>query len=712
MILRRLRMINWRSFADVEVRFPDPEHNGAAKSTVLMMGENEVGKTSLLEAVALGLYGDKGLQLVPRSEQPRSAGQVGSGGKAIKQKDLKAQYAERMKDILRRHGDGDDRDLILTSGNCAVEMEFHDPALNGAWAIRREWLFDNGVYSPSDQHRHITITHTNQDGDVNQLHEPPTEPSRSEWLQSQINERVLPPAQAHYFLFDGEHLTEYANQDMRRQIEDGISELLGLRTLSALQSTLEALRDQAAKKYDLPTSEQMAEAEGKADEAEQADAGDRDEIRRLSEEMKEINAEISEQSTGEARLDAEKALQAAQQRHDEAGREVESRKADLKDMMRYRLPMGLVHGNVRSQAEALLIGDAKLLQWQQDSQRNDAQTKRFEQSVDEVLSVVGRNDNQNGFAKVVALESWRLMKSPKPEGVPSSLAFQCEPEVRSEAIRMLQDCNAVQKDGVLACGEALRAAKRQWQSSRQELHDADIALRKLSQDGADKEDVGKLVERYAQLKKAKDRIADDMAKRAEEMEQWRIVLKKGDGCDEKREELRLYEGCAAVFRDVSRQAVEGQKDALGDSLTQAWKSMAHYADRISEMRITDHYNVERRSSTGRVIETPMSEGARQVFTQALFYAVAEVCKSDFPFIIDTPVARLDKKQREGVLDALTRRPRGQVILLPTDAEMLDEDKSKIKGRMQAEFKLKVDNTEGGRISTRIVPVPLQDGDAP
>ena len=65
----------------------------------------------------------------------------------------------------------------------------------------------------------------------------------------------------------------------------------------------------------------------------------------------------------------------------------------------------------------------------------------------------------------------------------------------------------------------------------------------------------------------------------------------------------------------------------------------------------------------------LSAGEKQVFTQALFAAVAAVSQRVFPLVIDTPLGRLDEEHRIGVLRFLAERP-SQVILISTDTEVV------------------------------------------
>lgn len=97
-------------------------------------------------------------------------------------------------------------------------------------------------------------------------------------------------------------------------------------------------------------------------------------------------------------------------------------------------------------------------------------------------------------------------------------------------------------------------------------------------------------------------------------------------------------------------------------------------------------------------EIEKSAGASQVFTQALIWAITHVSGQDFPFVVDTPLARLSRNQRLGVLTTFTDRP-GQVILLSTDEEVVDDKLEAIRDRVAAAFQLRVRNDDGVTVTT-------------
>lgn len=93
-----------------------------------------------------------------------------------------------------------------------------------------------------------------------------------------------------------------------------------------------------------------------------------------------------------------------------------------------------------------------------------------------------------------------------------------------------------------------------------------------------------------------------------------------------------------------------------------------------------------------------SAGASQVFTQALITAITRVSGRNFPFVVDTPLARLSRDQRIGMLKTFTDRP-GQVILLSTDQEVVDDKLDAIRDRIAGSYELQVTQDRGVAVTT-------------
>ena len=73
------------------------------------------------------------------------------------------------------------------------------------------------------------------------------------------------------------------------------------------------------------------------------------------------------------------------------------------------------------------------------------------------------------------------------------------------------------------------------------------------------------------------------------------------------------------------------------------------------------------------VEQHFSAGEQQIFVMSLYQSLTEIRTSKLPFVIDTPLARIDSEHRRNILDHFFSRLPGQVIILSTDEEINNEE---------------------------------------
>ena len=115
--------------------------------------------------------------------------------------------------------------------------------------------------------------------------------------------------------------------------------------------------------------------------------------------------------------------------------------------------------------------------------------------------------------------------------------------------------------------------------------------------------------------------------------------------------------------------------------------------------------IEKKDSASAKIELPvevkkqLSAGEKQIFIMALYQALSKLNKIDVPYIVDTPFARIDREHRSKILTQFFKRLNGQVIILSTDEEIVDEYQNAIADVTSNTFLLQ--HTENG--NTEVLP---------
>lgn len=88
-----------------------------------------------------------------------------------------------------------------------------------------------------------------------------------------------------------------------------------------------------------------------------------------------------------------------------------------------------------------------------------------------------------------------------------------------------------------------------------------------------------------------------------------------------------------------------------------------------------------------------SEGEKQLIALAMIWALTKVSGSNFPFVIDTPLARLDSIHRSNLVNHYFTKLSDQVIILSTDTEITSDFYQELKPFIEQEYILEFNPDE-------------------
>jgi DNA sulfur modification protein DndD len=198
--------------------FPAP---GSGRNIILIGAPNGYGKTSLFEAIVLGIFGRDGLPLIARS--------LLAGGDKER---LATSYSDFLERALHRGA------LAGGRTSCSVKLVFVDEN-DEPLEIQRIWHFnDSGTYRPQDEEVLIFEGITRKATGPGSLQGN----DKADWFREYIAENLLPFTLAHFFLFDGEQVSALAEREMSAQVRQGIEGMLGIPVLKQLAKTSAPMR--------------------------------------------------------------------------------------------------------------------------------------------------------------------------------------------------------------------------------------------------------------------------------------------------------------------------------------------------------------------------------------------------------------------------------------------------------------------------------------
>jgi len=572
---------------------------------------------------------------------------------------------------------------------CSVKLVFTD---ENDWPleIERIWHFsDSGAYRPQDEEIHIYEGPTRKPGG------PPRglqSNDRADWFRDYISENFLPFTLAHFFMFDGERVSELAEREMSAQVRAGIEGLLGIPVLRLLAEHLRVyagarlrespnVSDKTIEKLELERDTLNVEHEKKTArlaEIEPIHAALEKERDRLFRELSSFGAES--RASHEAQV----------KQIEKYERAVKDGKERLEDSMTKDLALALSGHDLRKSVKATLSSEGVRERWESGKNQGDSNLERFLASVDTGMRAKIAPPLSDGQRKGVldsARSAWENLWDPPPDNCAEEyLHPYLNARERQKAIDRLDELD---KLGAPQIVELLKDIAAHEESHERLLEEAtrteavaphvDEKRERLTQvsgeiQGYDRE-IGGLKRETVALK---SRIDQKNAERAKLYDQLYLATPSA------RRAARANK-VAQMVDDIVAKAVPSQIEAIAVAMTEAHRAMAHKKDLVERIAIDENCDVKLLNADGMDLRGyDLSAGEKQIFTQALISAVSSVSGRGFPMVVDTPLGRLDIEHRKGVLNHLVQR-KHQVILLSTDTEVVGEYLREIAPHVQKKY---------------------------
>ena len=90
----------------------------------------------------------------------------------------------------------------------------------------------------------------------------------------------------------------------------------------------------------------------------------------------------------------------------------------------------------------------------------------------------------------------------------------------------------------------------------------------------------------------------------------------------------------------------------------------------------------------------LSKGELQMFATAVVWGLAKTSGRPLPFMIDTPLARLDEEHRESLVEKFYPYASHQLIIFSTNSEINGEFYPKLEPFVERSFVIKYDSDKG------------------
>jgi DNA sulfur modification protein DndD len=676
MHLRSITLRDWKAYEQARFDFPAPTAN---RNIVLIGGQNGFGKTTLFEALVLGLFGRDGLKLVQRAT-------------AAEDDDKKVQsYRDFIQRALHRSAPRFGRT------SCRISLVFEDEGGEPV-EIDRTWHFtESGALRAGNNAETLKIFV----GKGRRVAVPPRSESDPDgWYRDWIARRFLPAHLAGFFLFDGEAASAYAERDMGVQVREGIEGLLGLTWLRRLAESLRAYavnrRNQVPRGV---TSEAIDELETQISQIET-------ELKNAEERLRAIEAELADADSQRTALTNELAgygtgtrakLEDLIKQKADQEKQYAVAQDELFRIAEMDLPLALAGEPLRKKLELRLDQEQRREQWLAAASETKARAEGVLKAIEQDLAQVSPAlvDQQADAVRAAIMHALEHLWHPPPENAAEAFRHaHLSGRLREEVRGRLSRAAVVSSETIANLLSTMAGAAAALRDLTAGIDASQVTAPQLDEK---KDRIKSLNSQIDGLRTEEGEKRNLIASRTGEVRQKRADLARTTSqMDQSARPARLAaraEKVAEMLEVLCSEALPLQTAAIAEAMTKAIRAMAHKKDLFNRVEIPAGSEVQLLGPDGRNLrEMDLSAGEKQIFTQALFAAVTSVSERIFPLVVDTPLGRLDEEHRLGVLRHLAQR-KSQVFLISTNTEVVGPYLEAIRSRVAKAYKIE-NKTEG------------------
>jgi DNA sulfur modification protein DndD len=665
MHLRSIKLRDWKAFQEAHFEFPAPTKK---KNVILIGAMNGYGKTSLLEAVVLGLFGRDGLNVLAR---------------AVMADDESDRLAHSYDDFLGRALHAKAPEQGRTSASVEITLEDDDDTLT----IQRIWHFSgSGKHKREDEEVRIWR------GVDRELVRRPRMEDQDDFIRNFVAQHFLPVHLSQFFLFDGEQVQRLARRDMSSQVRLGIEGILGVPILRELERDLANYAQN--RRNGVPK------------------VGD-ETIERLRAEVQEIEARVSAADGEQAALTPQ--LEPLKQRRDHLVRDLGSlhggNYANLKELhetqgklererdrvrerlgalLREEFALAISGKALRASLAARVVAEDERAKWEAGKHQSDSGLTKLMSA----MSTSPPVDPPLIPQQIEGVRQWvrRAWESawhpPPPECADGYRHMYLGSTERALVLEKLRRVDGVALGGLRNLLEQLDDLENELRKVQSRIAQQQGVDEKFKEINAELErlnvQVSELEARNRELSRALD---GDRALMSAAKQKLASVLDGHQRAQPALARAALADRVADMLEEVIKESYPMHIAQVAKEMTSVFKSLAHKS-LLSEVQIDPDCNVRLLGDGKRDMrDMDASAGENQIFALSLIAAIARVSQRDFPVLMDTPLARLDRDHRLNVLRYFTQRSGGQVILLSQPDEVHGPYLDAIRDRVAVAYKI-------------------------
>jgi DNA sulfur modification protein DndD len=650
MILSKVRLFNVGAFRGAHEMELAPTKN---KPVVLIGGMNGAGKTTLFNSVLLCLYG-RGW------EAPQSA----------------VEYENQLRSMTHREAE-------RASGRDAyIEVTFTHTHLGEEqqYAVRRSWK--------------VNPKSVVETVEVKEGGKPPSDVDPDYW--NQFIRELIPRGVSNLFFFDGEKVKDLASDDEAHAIalRDAFDSLLGL-------DVVEQLRLDLAHVISSQRSDTSHELTSEVETRTKAIRDKETEITKLRKERDELKGNVerfrAEADRWEAELSRSGGIFATKReeykaKEAELEKAIKEKQAVLTDLASGALPFILAPGAVRSYLNRI-------------RQEQDAVKA---QAASEAVATIQRSLRSRFSNKQAKLNWFR-----SDEGSQSALRALDEafkPFLETPALEVLHGYSTNEADSIISelghrlpqGRETAAALATELKKLRAQLKHVHSFLSKVPDDAEHQAKIHAVLQKLGDAARKTAHFEASLAEKQHQLEgakgELERIISDRDALDAKLRKATHYvssihraAACRDALKDYQDRLRAMRRETLQHHLVECLGLLTNKDGTYKHIQLDEHLRLSVNTREGKSLDfTELSAGERQVLATALLWALSRTSGRPLPFVIDTPLGRLDSKHRGQLVERFYPQAGHQVIILSTDTEIHDKYAKQLKDHVGRTYLLHYD----------------------
>ena len=636
------------------------------RSVILIGGKNGAGKTTILEAVRLCLYGARSL------------------GNRV---NLSA-YHEYLASMIHRS-----QMPLLQPKEASIALEFEHvhSGEKDRYHVERQWQTRQSTREPVKE---SLIIHKN-----NEL----LSDFEAEHWQDFLNE-LIPIGLSQLFFFDGEKIQGLA-EDMSSQafLADSIKSLLGVDLVERLHSDLKIYLNRSRKDTALDQLSQdinLAKKELQDLETELSCADEKKAV--LDAQIDEIEIQIIHQEEEITREGGGYARQREDLKIEQAklNQVISDLARQIQEACGGLLPFALA-ASLCEQLRLRLITEGEIEAWDSAhktlKERNRELLEQLEG--DEFWESMPESSPKSFLRDSIHSRITNLLMEQlqQPEALKDTYRIHSlSPPESQQLLNWIHSC-------LSEVPERFHKLNQQFEESNRQLQRVESDLGRIPSDEILKPLMQKLANLHQRLGGLQNQVEDEEANiqllqyRRDEVKRQLSQLNESQRDRQANlQRTQLVTRVQSVLETYSEQLTQAKIEVLKEAVADCFNQLCRKHNLVQRIEIDPRtFAVTLYDRRDRSIpKAKLSAGEKQIYAISILWGLAKTSGRPLPMIIDTPLGRLDSDHRRHLIEGYFPHASHQVVVLSTDTELDQQNFKMLSPHVSHAYHLVYDHIEG------------------